>query len=226
MKDNPVRYNDPSGHKACGDGEESSCSGKKQDPNEDPYADDNVDTPDPDPNSELEKNPVDIDFCAQNPYAPECASLLPPHVCNVYPVITAPGTAYDYPGCQYHGLETFTNWDKVDWLGVFSNSLGIIGGAVLLFSIIGGPTIIPGAVFYEATQIVGMIIDIYREDKEGITWDAISTIASENKFLGRLVPGLGVAFNFGNLSDIAAAASDVRPVYTPYPQPMVLPSYP
>ena len=33
----PILYNDPSGHKACGDGEEWSCDGgKKQDPDEDP----------------------------------------------------------------------------------------------------------------------------------------------------------------------------------------------
>jgi hypothetical protein len=35
---NPVNFNDPSGHKACGDGEEWECgTGKKQDPKEDPY---------------------------------------------------------------------------------------------------------------------------------------------------------------------------------------------
>jgi hypothetical protein len=35
---NPIRFNDPTGHFACGDGEEKECgTGKKQDPIVDPY---------------------------------------------------------------------------------------------------------------------------------------------------------------------------------------------
>ena len=35
---NPLKYTDPTGHKACGDGEEYECgSGKKQDPTKDPH---------------------------------------------------------------------------------------------------------------------------------------------------------------------------------------------
>jgi RHS repeat-associated protein len=34
---NPVRFNDPTGHRPCGDGEEFDCDGFRQDPDEDPY---------------------------------------------------------------------------------------------------------------------------------------------------------------------------------------------
>lgn len=34
---NPLRYTDPTGHKACGDGEDTDCNGHKQDPNKNPH---------------------------------------------------------------------------------------------------------------------------------------------------------------------------------------------
>ncbi len=37
MNNNPLRYADPTGHYACGDGETHSCIGNKQDPNKNPH---------------------------------------------------------------------------------------------------------------------------------------------------------------------------------------------
>ncbi len=37
VMNNPLRYNDPSGHRACGDGEDADCNGHKQDPNKNPH---------------------------------------------------------------------------------------------------------------------------------------------------------------------------------------------
>jgi hypothetical protein len=34
---NPLRYTDPTGNRACGDGEEVDCNGHKQDPNQNPH---------------------------------------------------------------------------------------------------------------------------------------------------------------------------------------------
>jgi hypothetical protein len=34
---NPLRYTDPTGHRACGDGEEFDCNGNRQDPNQNPH---------------------------------------------------------------------------------------------------------------------------------------------------------------------------------------------
>jgi len=38
VANNPVNFNDPTGHRPCGDGELFDCDGKKQDPNVDPYS--------------------------------------------------------------------------------------------------------------------------------------------------------------------------------------------
>ena len=43
VNNNPVRYTDPSGHYACGDGEAHDCDGNGQDPNADPYESPEVD---------------------------------------------------------------------------------------------------------------------------------------------------------------------------------------
>jgi hypothetical protein len=37
VNNNPLRYTDPTGHYACGDGEEHDCNGHKQDPNKNPH---------------------------------------------------------------------------------------------------------------------------------------------------------------------------------------------
>jgi hypothetical protein len=37
VNNNPLRYTDPTGHRACGDGEGVDCTGKKQDPNKNPH---------------------------------------------------------------------------------------------------------------------------------------------------------------------------------------------
>ena len=66
----PILYNDPSGHKACGDGEEWSCDGgKKQDPDEDP--------------NKREKNKEDDEKknkCKKAPFCLPLGPALPPTV--------------------------------------------------------------------------------------------------------------------------------------------------
>jgi RHS repeat-associated protein/uncharacterized repeat protein (TIGR01451 family) len=37
VDNNPLRYTDPTGHRACGDGEEFDCNGNRQDPNQNPH---------------------------------------------------------------------------------------------------------------------------------------------------------------------------------------------
>jgi hypothetical protein len=37
VNNNPLRYTDPTGHYACGDGEEHDCNGHKQDPSKNPH---------------------------------------------------------------------------------------------------------------------------------------------------------------------------------------------
>jgi hypothetical protein len=55
VANNPLSYTDPTGHYACGDGEEHDCNGHKQDPNKNPHL------PKP-PKSHRENTPKDEDL--------------------------------------------------------------------------------------------------------------------------------------------------------------------
>ncbi len=63
---NPLRYTDPTGHKPCGDGEDTDCDGHKQDPNQNPHP---HNPPDPQKNQNNNKN----NGCGQQGnYSPKC----------------------------------------------------------------------------------------------------------------------------------------------------------
>jgi hypothetical protein len=63
VNNNPLRYTDPTGHYACGDGEEHDCNGHKQDPNKNPHP---PKPPKPNKEKDKDKKTRDPDYVTLN----------------------------------------------------------------------------------------------------------------------------------------------------------------
>jgi RHS repeat-associated protein len=100
VRNNPLRYTDPSGHKPCGDGEDTDCgTGHKQDPNADPHP--------PKPPKPRKDNVVvlNVNYCDTHPWS--CVNPGVPSIPNGY----TPGADYcaTHPGsCVVPGLPPIT----------------------------------------------------------------------------------------------------------------------
>ncbi len=224
VTNNPLRYTDPTGHMLCavceGEGGDGYTPPRPPEPQTPPAPDNEGNSPEPDLGGIDEEL---LEFCILHPYASNCSFALPPQQCDLAPVIGPPGTTYTAGGCRFAGFRTYTDWESLDWVGMGTNALGLLGFGVLVFSTIGGPTVIDGAIFYEASQGIGVAVDIYRLDQPGLTWDAVSLVASEVKYSPPNVPGLGAVINLGNMNEIINEATVTEPVFLPYPMPLHVP---
>jgi hypothetical protein len=63
VNNNPLRYTDPTGHRACGDGEGVDCNGKKQDPSKNPHPPKH---PKPNKDKDKDKKTRDPDYVTLN----------------------------------------------------------------------------------------------------------------------------------------------------------------
>ena len=239
MQNNPIRYSDPTGHKECdlqwdcGDGVPPQESPNMPIPDQDP-SEPSVEHPGESNNCALNdlgcilgKNKEELsglaNYCVQNPYTPDCAQLLPPDTCIETPAFVPTGTPYYMPGCRFVGTNSYVDPSKIDWLGIVSNGLGILGTIALGVSTITGPGVWAGLGVYEATQITGIAIDVYRHDSRGLSITAISSVVGEVKGFGKVVPGFGVLINIAAIDEIINDAIVTKSIYEPYPRPRTIP---
>jgi len=161
-----------------------------------------------------------MDFCVHNSYDPSCTPLLPPETCKPIQMYQASGTPYNPPGCRYVGSKTYIDWNKVNKFDLAVDVSGIIGTIGLGVGQFG---IIPGDLAYgisEAAQVFGLVHDVSKVQLGSITWDLISTVAEENKTVGRLIPVVGMFINIGSIQDNLHQAEVTVAIYEPYPRPL------
>jgi RHS repeat-associated protein len=202
---NPVRYNDPSGHKPCGDGEKWGCgTGKKQDPDKEPY---------PNWRKHVEKDKP-RNGLPTTPYEGPCVSLVCLPTSTLQPTLpTATPTAYNGPAYEtsappspYLEINVDIVLSKGDWVDVAIDGITVVADFVTIGALVTGD--LPVAAGAEiAGDIVGAVgvvkggYDIYKNsDASGLASAELGwQIGQTERRLAGAIPVIGTVFDVANL---------------------------